>query len=67
MGYLRRNGDDEVLTILNFSKHTIDCVIEDDHVKGIFKNVFTGAPQEIHYNSRFQLQPWDYLVFEKIN
>jgi alpha-amylase len=67
MTYLRRNGDDEVLTILNFSKHTIDFVIEDDHVKGIFKNVFTGTQQEIKYNTRFELQPWNYLVFEKIN
>lgn len=67
MAYLRKNEDSQVLVILNFSKQKIDCSIEDDHIKGIFKNVFTDAQQEIQYNSRFELQPWDYLVFEKIN
>lgn len=66
MSYLRINDENEVLTILNFSQYTIDCVVEDDHVKGIFKNVFTGARLQIQFNDRFELKPWQYLVFEKM-
>jgi alpha-amylase len=66
MGYLRKNGADEVLTILNFSNHTIDCVLNDEQIKGIFKNVFTGAQLQILFNHCFDLKPWQYLVFEKI-
>ena len=65
MAYLRKNEDKEVLTILNLSKHNIDCVIEDNRLTGLFKNVFTGEEIEVHYESHFALQPWAYLVFEK--
>ena len=65
MAYLRKNEDKEVFTILNLSKYNIDCVIEDNRLTGLFKNVFTGEEIEVHYESRFALQPWAYLVFEK--
>jgi alpha-amylase len=67
MAYLRSNGDNEVLTILNFSKHTVDLVINDDHVKGVFKNVFTGTHLPMELSNGFSLKPWDYLVFEKVD
>jgi len=65
MAYLRRKEDHQVFVLLNFSSHHISAVIEDDRVRGIFKNVFTGTKVEIHYKSSFELQPWGYLVFEK--
>lgn len=67
MSFLRINDDDQVLVILNFSKYDISCVIEDDHINGIFKNVFSGAQLQIRFNDSFELKPWQYLVFEKIN
>jgi alpha-amylase len=67
MTYLRRKGESEVLVILNFSRHAIDYVLADDQPGGIFKNVFTGEQLQVQFNSRFELKPWQYLVFEKIN
>ena len=66
-GYLRQHGNDAVLVILNFSRHTIDYVLEDEHVKGMFRNVFTDGRLQIQFKDRFELKPWQYLVFEKVN
>ena len=66
MVYLRRNEDNEVLIILNFSKHTIDCVIEDELVKGIFKNVFTGDTAcDTNQQPLYELQPGNILCLKK--
>lgn len=63
--YLRKNGDAEVLTIINFSRFVIECIIQDEKVNGTFNNVFTGDEAEIKTGSKFMMDPWTYLVFEK--
>lgn len=63
--YLRKKGGREVLTIINFSKFVIECIIQDGRVGGTFKNVFNGAEEEINFDRRFMMEPWMYLVFEK--
>lgn len=63
--YLRKNGDAEVLTIINFSRFVIECIIQDEKVNGIFSNVFTGDEAAIQPGHSFMMDPWTYLVFEK--
>lgn len=63
--YLRKNGDAEVLTIINFSRFVIECIIQDEKVSGTFNNVFTGDEEEIAPGRKFMMDPWTYLVFEK--
>ena len=66
MAYLRRNGDREVLVILNLSHsgpHNIE--ITDSQLKGSFKNVFTGETVDFTSNRKLTLKDWEYLVFEK--
>lgn len=63
--YLRKKGDAEVLTIINFSRFVIECIIQDEIVNGNFNNVFTGNEEEIKPGSKFMMDPWTYLVFEK--
>lgn len=65
LAYLRRNGSDEVLVLLNMSREKVDCVIYDEKVNGHFKNVFTGNILAANEQRQFDMQPWDYLVFEK--
>ncbi len=65
LAYLRKNGSDEVLVVLNFSEEKADCIIYDDKVNGHFRNVFTGGIINGNEQSNFEMQGWDYLVFEK--
>lgn len=63
--YLRKNGEAEVLTIINFSRFVIECIIQDERVNGLFSNVFTGEEEEITPGRKFMMDPWTYLVFER--
>jgi glycosidase len=65
MVYLRKNEGREVLVILNLSQYVIDCRLQDEQVKGLFRNAFTGEQVTIDHSSRFMLDPWAYLIFEK--
>ena len=65
--YLRAFEENEVLVVLNLCKYPIECIIEDELVKGNFKNVFTGEQFAIQTGSRIILSAWEYVVFEKIN
>ncbi len=65
VAFLRKNGNSEVLVLLNFSKQNVHCTIKDEIVSGTYKNVFTKADNELTQNKSFEMQPWEYLVFEK--
>jgi hypothetical protein len=62
--FLRRNGEKEVLVILNFSQLLkIPFQITGEEVKGNFRNVFSGDIAD--FNVTKDLEVSDYLVFEK--
>ncbi|MEE6186852.1 alpha-amylase family glycosyl hydrolase [Niabella digestorum] len=63
--YLRKNGDAEVLVLLNWSADTVAFNIEDAKVRGSFKSVFSGAENNFDTMKEFQLYPWEYLVYVK--
>lgn len=66
--YLRKSGDSEVLVLLNFSKEKIqfDLVeVEDEYVKGTYRNIFTTANEDLSTKRSFRLEPYGYLVYEK--
>lgn len=65
LAYVRKNGKDEVLVILNFSKEDVDFKIDDDNVSGKFTNVFDKTSMNIDENKNFKMKVSDYLVFEK--
>ena len=66
LAYLRKNGNKEVLVVLNLSSQKdIHVVITDDMVTGSFKNVFSGAAADLTTGKEFHMQAWDYLLFEK--
>jgi alpha-amylase len=64
--YLRKNGDKEVLVILNFS-YTAKLQVEiiDEKIGGVFKNVFSGSSHDFSNQRRFEMDAWEYIVFEK--
>jgi glycosidase len=62
--FLRRNGEKEVLVILNFSNSVVS--FSSDSVKGKFREIFSCAEREFSNDKSFQMNSWEYLVFEKL-
>jgi len=65
LAYLRKNENNEVLTIINCSTEKISFEIKDPHLTGNFSNIFTKAQEHFSVPKYFELQAWDYSVFEK--
>ena len=64
--YLRKNGSKEVLVVLNLSgPKGLHFEILDANVTGIYKNVFSGAANDFTIEKSFEMQGWEYLVYEK--
>jgi len=55
-----------VLVVLNLSSQKdLHFDITDEMVKGIYKNVFSGAANDFTSERSFEMQAWEYLVYEK--
>ncbi|MBO9620151.1 MAG: alpha-glucosidase C-terminal domain-containing protein [Niabella sp.] len=66
LAYLRKNGASEVLVVLNFSDAKgLQFDINDAHLTGSFKNVFTGAANDFTSSKHFNMEPYGFLVYEK--
>jgi alpha-amylase len=63
--FLRRNGADEVLVILNLSSVQQTLTLASPELEGIFKNCFTKETFNVSADLPFELSPWDFRVFEK--
>lgn len=64
--YLRKNGDDEVLVILNMSREAeLNFSLTDSYVLGIFRSLFSDTEHDFTSQKAFTLQPFEYMVFEK--
>ncbi len=63
--FLRKNGNDEVLVMLNFSRDTIQWQLNDVAVQGEFENLFTAEKQNAADLQAATLQPWEYQVWVK--
>ena len=66
IAYIRKNGNKEVLVVLNFSSEkNLRFDMLDEHVTGIYKNIFSGASKDFTTEKSFEMQPWEFLVYEK--
>lgn len=63
--YLRKTGVKEVLVLLNLSKTDLRFQLTDKKVSGKFKNVFSGAANDFTIDKSFEMQAWEWLVYEK--
>jgi glycosidase len=63
--FVRKNGGDEVLVILNLSAEIIILEIFNDILNGRFINVFDKDVIDLSEKQNIELQPWNYLVYEK--
>lgn len=65
LAYLRKNGKDEVLVVLNMSKEGLKFTINDAQLFGSFKNVFANNMRDFSQDKGFTMLAGDYFVFEK--
>ena len=66
LAYLRKNGDDEVLVILNLSEtQHLKLQILDDAVKGKYKSLFSGLTTDFDTKPTIEMYKWEHIVFEK--
>ena len=66
MAFLRKKDNREVLVVLNLSEQKdLHFEILDEKVKGIYKNIFSGAANDFTSEKAFEMQAWEYLVYQK--
>lgn len=65
LAYLRKNGEDEVLVVLNMSKDPVSFTIEDRNLSGSFRNIFDNTKRDFTHGKDFDFKVSDYMVFEK--
>ncbi len=65
LAYLRKNGDNEVLVLLNMSKEPVEFDIEDSNVSGNFRDVFTEEKKDVSVQRHFSFKVSDYAVLVK--
>jgi alpha-amylase len=61
--YLRKNGEQQVLVVLNLSNADIHFSL--DGINGKFKEVFLNSENDLSIDKNFQMGGWKYLIFEK--
>ncbi len=63
--FVREKNDDKVFVVLNLSDENINVAFEGDKFAGNYTNVFTEEDITIKEEFAVDMNPWDYLVFEK--
>lgn len=64
--YVRKNGEQEVLVVLNLSDtDKLRFDINDGNLSSIFKNVFSGAANDFSKDKSFEMQAYEYIVYVK--
>ena len=64
--YQRKQGDKEVIVILNLSAVSqLRFNLVDGNLKGNFRNAFSGAAHDFSSQKNFEMQAWEFLVYEK--
>ena len=64
--YLRKKNNKDVFVILNLSEQNkLQFDIIDENITGVYKNVFSGAANDFTSVKNFEMQGWEYLVYEK--
>jgi glycosidase len=65
LAYMRKNGADEVIVLLNLSAVDVRVSIQD--INGKFQEIFSSEPVESSNRLDVQMNSWGYSVFEKID
>lgn len=64
--FIRKNDSHEVLVILNLSHEEKPAINLNADINGQYKNIFSEQVIEVTDDSKLSMQPWAYLVYEKV-
>ncbi len=67
LAFLRKNGNEEVLVLLNLSKVKTVFSLINIQINGTYINVFSRSENHLTADTVFELQPWDFLLYGKKN
>lgn len=65
LAYLRKNGEREVIVVLNLSSHVSRFDIFETWVQGNFREVFRHATNDFSTNKNFAMKGWEWMVWVK--
>lgn len=65
--FARRNGDNQVIVLLNLSGGELSLPVSQLLLQGIYREVFTGNWLNLSALGNLTLPAWGYAVYEKIN
>ena len=65
LAYIRKNGKNEVLVLLNLSKEDVHFSIKDEQVSGVFKSAFHNNSKNLSQDNNMELKVSGYEVFVK--
>jgi hypothetical protein len=65
VAYLRRNGNREVLVLLNMSASELRANLHDREVSGEYRDAFSGERLQLPEGITVTLPAWGYRVLEK--
>ena len=62
--YIRQKGNHKIFVVLNLSSEPQHFTIKEKEIYGNPLNVFTGQKEKLFKNHVYEMEPWDYLVYE---
>lgn len=65
LAYLRKNGKDEVLVVLNMSKEDVKFKLKGDQLRGVYTDVFGKNSRDFSQDKGFVMKAGDYAVFQR--
>ncbi len=67
IAYKRSNGEHSVLVMLNLSgRSMLKFTLIGKSVSGKYRSIWSGLEIEMEDHTSFELQAWDFLVYEKV-
>lgn len=67
VSYTYTEGDHQALMLFNFSEaDRVKVKITNEQLKGKYQNIFSEFVYTFDTNIEFELQPWQYFVYEKL-
>jgi glycosidase len=65
LSFMHKNGDNEILVLLNLSPEKTSFVITDERVSETYADIFNEIEMVISDAVKFKMEPWGFLVLEK--
>jgi alpha-amylase len=65
IAYLRKNGESELIVLLNLSPYPLALSVYDQDIRGNFNELFTDKKWNADQEKMVQLEAWGYMVWVK--